>query len=577
MNKSFKAAAFIAVTALVLAMPVAAQQGGEPQELQSNTSKATAGVFESNVDYSMDVHDYSNVVFTNWTGFIGYGGDPVHNPVTMGFSTRFRIGRGLQAERIGNIYLGTWYTGNIFKVRENWNETVTVDYDLQNQLQTSKETTKIYNGANNTISSNNQIEALLGIANMGFKLGFWENVTETKYPGRTITVVDNNDGTLTHSEGDIVEYSSVEGKMAPSLVWGMKIPLGENGLTIRPMASVNVNIAMDNKVDNYKIDGTSITSFNTAGGRHIGPETIFYNGTNAGYVTPDFMVGAYVDLPGDEDQFIKIVDFSYGLGFDVYDNSYDVSGFKGKVKGTIDWESNVETTVSTAETSTIADIALNIDEATGFYHKINMGYFMEKEIFDHFTFGLYTGLGIEIDVKTSDAYTKGFSTSRIENNSPALSSLNTSTEIERRGPVTTTKETDFRLKPFVNVGGVYEMTDHLSINAGLSILPFAYTSSVKRTSVNSTNTLTITKIFNGSGDVTSEDVTLTDENADSASDSVQVDNTWEYFRAGIWGGFVFTFDGRASLDMCIGGITDIGATDFELNVTNVSVLFTFKF
>jgi hypothetical protein len=578
MGKFLKVVALAAVTALVLAMPVAAQQGGEPQDLQSNTLKATAGVFESEVDWTMDVHRYADIIFQNCMSFIGYGGDTIYNPISLGFATKFRSGRGLRASMLGNIYLSAWYTGNFMRVSDNWEETVTVNYNLQSQLRTGKETTKVYTGANNITSSNNQIEALVGFAGMGLKLGYWENETETRYPDRTIVVTEDEFGTQTHTVGDIVNYFKKEGNMRPSLVWGMNIPIGDDGLVIRPIVSAVVNIAQNELVDNFKIDGTNTTDFTTVEGRHIGTERINYNGTNADYIKPDFLVGAYIDLPLEKDAGSATVDFSYGLGFDVYNNSYKVSGFSGDIKGTVDWVSYTTTENSMAAIKTERSLGLDINEITGLYHKINVGYYMDKEIAERFTVGFYAGAGFEIDNTSNSYYNKTFLTQRTENHSAALSSGNSTTETETDSPVTTVKTTEFRVNPFINLGATYSLfqDERFSINAGISILPFVYTSNVTRTSINTENTVTRNRTYNGNGDLISETVNV-GSTVDSTEDSLEVDNRWEYFQAGIWGGFVFYFNSRASLDMCMGGVTDIGSKNFEFNIANVNVLFTVKF
>jgi len=274
MNKSFKVAALLAVTVLFLAAPVFAQSAG----MESNTSKATAGVFTGDIDDAMDVHDFSGLKFDKGFGFIGYGGNITNNPASLGYASRF-----------GGLYLGLWYTGNVVRVRENWEEQVTTTYDLINQIPITTATRTQYFGGGNIISSNNQIEALLGIGSMGFKIGFHENVSDTKFPGRIITVTENQDGTVTHSNGDILEYSNITGSLSPSLTWGMSIDLGS--FAIKPLLAVGIGIGLGSNVNNYRD-----VPYITVGGELRGTETINLNGSNSAYINPDFKVGADIDF-----------------------------------------------------------------------------------------------------------------------------------------------------------------------------------------------------------------------------------------------------------------------------------------
>ena len=80
MSKSFKVAALIAVTAMILAAPVFAQT--------SNTNSATAGLYKTDVDKATHVHDYTDVSINKWAGFIG-GGIDNGFPIQLGFAKKF--------------------------------------------------------------------------------------------------------------------------------------------------------------------------------------------------------------------------------------------------------------------------------------------------------------------------------------------------------------------------------------------------------------------------------------------------------------------------------------------------------
>jgi hypothetical protein len=559
MSKSFKVAALVAVTAMFLAAPVFVQP---VYAQESNTSKATAGVFTSDVDDSQDVHFYTGVEFDKWFGFIGYGGSVTTNPVSLGYATRF-----------GDLYLGTWYSGNVVRIRENWTEEVVTDYDPNSQIKTgSSETTTTYpydnSGIANTISSNNEIGVLIGVAGMGIKVGFAESVTERTFPNNynnsKIVATNNGDGTISYDSG-IVEHSDVSGKLSPSLQWGMSLEAGD--VTIRPKVTLGVDIGLSNRV--YDTRG----AYTTADGKVLGTDTITRSGRSADAITPYFEVGAGIDLDG------YSIDFSYGLDIGIYSNSYDASGIGGSTLGTVSWSGSTATTTTIATTDTQKTANLNINDQSFLNHSVHLGYYTDKEIASGLKLGLYAGADVGINTSTSDQYTLGLTSNKTVYNNAALSTNNTGSESEARGPSTVETETELTIEPFVNIGASYELIPgRFTVNAGIALRPLAYTNTVTRTSETSGKTVTKTKSLNHRGEVTSETVSVSG-GGDSTTDSVEVDNTWDYFRAGLFGGFVFNFNDNLALDLSTGGYitSDVGNQNFTTNIANLNVLFTFKF
>jgi len=549
MNKFFKAAVIFAVTALILAAPVFAQS-----ELESNTSKATAGVFTSDIDDSMSVLDYSGVEFDDWFGFIGYGG--ASGPVQLGFAKRF-----------GALYLGTYYSGNVLSSGEYRTERVTTTYDLAKQLKTQTGTTITY-GSNiyggDQISSDNEIGVLIGVANMGFLIGFAEEVEERLFPQRSITTTEYLDGRVEHSQGDIVDWSYIDGKLTPSLTWGMNLELG--AVTIKPKISAGIDIVLDSQLNNYKA-----VPYTTVGGELIGAETINYNGQEGGYIRPDFEVGLGIDFENFS------IDFSYGMGFDVYsDNSYDGSGFSGSTVGTVNWTGSTETTSSLATTTTNKSTYLEITEPTDSKHNIHFGFYKASDIAEGLKLGLYAGADVSIGASTSDSYTLQLERSETKYNNAALSSGDYSSEREFRSYTTSTSTSEFSIVPFVNIGAQYTLIPgRFTINAGIGINPLGedgYTSTVRRTSYLNGNGVERTKTYDSKGVVVSESVDV--YGGDETTDYMNVSNTWGYLSAGLFGGFVFNFTENFALDTYFGTST---GTDFTLDVTTLSVLLSFKF
>jgi len=537
MIKSYKAAAIFAIAVLILAAPVFGE---------SNTSLATAGVFTSDVDDSMSVLDWSGVEFDKGFGFIGYGEGG--RPVQLGYATRF-----------GDLYLGTWYTGNVMNSSEYRTETVTTTYDLATQTKTQTETSQ-YSG--HQISSNNEIGVLIGVGVMGFKVGFAENVTEQILPYRTIASIEYPDGRVVHSQGDIVDWSSVSGTLAPSLTWGTSIDL--DSVVIKPTVSAGIGIRLDSYVNNYRLNGSG--SYTTVDGEVIGDDTINYNGWEGGYISPSFEVGAGIDF---EDFSL---DFSYGLGFTLYnDNSYDGSGFSGSTTGTVSWYGSASTSSSIATTTTSKQTTLTISEYTALSHSIHLGFYKDKEVAEGLKLGLYAGADVGIGTSTTDPYTLTYSISETKQNNAALSSQNTRTEIESRTFTNSESETTFTIKPFINLGASYSLIPgRFTINTGIALNPLGYESTVTRNSSMNGTGVTRTKSFVG-GNETENKVDV--NGGTQTVDTVAVDNQLSRLSAGLWGGFVFNFTDSFALDTVFGA----SGSDFRLDAAAFNVLLSFKF
>jgi len=544
MSKSFKVAAVFAVTALILG---AAVFGPPVYGQTSNTNNATAGVFSNDVDKSLSVHDYSGVAFDKWFGFIGYGGSTNIYPIQLGYATRFDSG----------LYLGTYYSGNIIEAREDWDETVRRNFDPADQTQTSKITSTVY-GNNNTIGSTNQIQVLIGAAGMGFRVGFRESVTETTYPNGTITITENKNGTVTHTDGDILEYSKVVGSLTPSLRWGTVIAL--DSFKVRPVVEATVNIGLNSEVNDYLA-----VPYTTIDGELIGTETINHEGNSSGYVNPNILVGARFDFAEFK------LEFSYNIGFSIYNNSYDASGLSGSTPGTVSWaNASTATATSVATTQTTNQATLTINEQSDLNHGILLGVYFEKEVAEGLKLGLRTGTRVYIDTYNWDEYTLTLYKNETRYNNAALSSSNTRTENETRTFGKTTDYTRFRLNPFVNVGATYALVPgRFTVNAGVGLTPFGYSSVVTRTS-ELTGDVTRSKTYNDKGDVTSETVTVNQGTA--PVDTVTVNNTWSNLGVALRGGFAFNFTDSMSLDTYIGS-----SSTFTLDATVFNVLFSVKF
>jgi len=546
MNKCFKVAALVAVTAMILTAPVFAQS--------SNTATATAGVFygenKTDVDNSLDVHFYSNVEFDKWFGFVGYG--TAARPVRLGYATRF-----------GDLYLGTYYTGNFLNIRENWTDTVAITYNLADQDKTQTVTSTAYTAAN-TIESRNQIQALIGVAGMGFKLKFDERILETTHPTETINITENhNNGNVTYSQGDKIEYSNFIGFLEPTLTWGMSLDLGS--MVIRPMVALGATININSVVNEYR------TGYTTGNGGDGGSETINRIGNNNGSIVPRINVGAALDFGGSS------IDVGYGIDFNIYSNSYDASGFSGSTPGTVNWGTATQTTnTSIATTVTTKNATLTINDQSRINHSINLAYSLNNEIVEGLKLGFKAGIDVTILTTTTDEYTLTLGSTETKYNNAAQSASNTRTETETRTFSDKRETTTFTLRPYVNIGASYALIpERFTVNAGINLNPLGtgYQNILRRRSYMADNgSIQKSNTYNDKGDVTAESVTVT--NGTQPRDSVEVDNTWNTLSASFGGGFVFNFTDHLTLDTVFSATP---SATFAVDVASLTVLLSVKF
>jgi len=574
MSKSFKVAALVAVTAMFLAVPVF---GPGVYAQSSPTSTATAGVFTTDVDDSLDVLYYSGVEFDKWFGFIGidsaenYAGTNTNVP-SLGYATRF-----------GDIYLGAWYKGNIASTTNNTeSQEVVSTYDLTNQLLTQKQTTITYR--NQYTDSINGINVLIGVAGMGIKVGFSEALRVWSYPDITKIVKEDATGaSKTHTDDYIVDdYQRIQGTLIPSLEWGMSLAAGD--LTIKPKVSFAFGIYRDTNIYNVKgteINGNFVNSYNTINGEVVGTERINYStGTISDYLSPSITVGAGVDLPSG-----ATVGLEYGIGFDIYNNAYDGAGFSGTAPGTVSWDGGNKSIARTlASTTTTTEGTLSINEITGVSHSITPSfYYSTDEIAEGLSLGFYAELPIGIAVGSENSGWEWRKTTNTVYNNAANKYLGSRVEETSTGNGGLTETTEFSIALNAAVGASYALfPGRFKINAGFGVSPFEYTGTTTKYSRGSVNQTYTQKTYDADGKLIGETVVFQEAQSpwsgateDEVEDSVKVEDKWSPISVYAAGGFTFNFNDNLSLDMTVSG----GGTPstFTLNLTNVRVLFSFKF
>jgi len=552
--RNLKFLALVVIIAAVLTVPVFAQV--------SPTNIATSGVFRTDVENSMHVHWFSNVVFEKWAGFAGYSGN-AGVPASIGFATKFGEG----------IYLGTWYNGNFLSTTNNTKtETVINTFDITNQQLTTTETRTIFNA--NNVSSNNQLQALIGVAGMGFKVGFHENLTVWENPNRTITVTENKLGTTNTYANEVINFSQISGSMTPSLEWGTSIALNDEQ-SIRPRAALAFGINLNNQTLQTKAGASTANgTYTTNNGELIGDEIKNYSGNNSDYLAPSILVGADIDISQ-----TTSVGISYRFNISIYDKSFNVAGFSGDVKGTIgDYtgSSTVAKSLPTTVTTTMATIPITDYSSTG--HTIIPNFYYEKPVTDNITLGFLATLPVTINnTVSSTAYNKTYNTVKTVYNDPNQAYLNTTVKTTTVAPSTKTDSTSFSISPNLNFGVTYAFVpNRFTFNAGINCVPFVYTNRVDNVSAGTSKTTTTVITLNANNEEVNRNVSLSGGDTDTTTDTQTIVDNWTVLSLGATAGFKFNFYENMAIDMAVssGGAA---STQFNFTLTTVRAMFTLKF
>jgi len=533
----------LAIITMGLAIPLSAQS--------SNQLTATAGVFGTDVDDYMDVNYYGDVEFDKWFGLLGKG-------IQLGYATKF-----------GDIYLGGYYTGNILTTGTNETKRLRTYWDTTLQQLTSKVDDTIYDQT--TTETNNHIAALVGVANIGIKLGFYENITTYNTPynvGRrdTSTVTHNADGSITYSNNDSINYEQSNGNLVPYLQAGTKLTVGS--YIVAPRVSASVNFSRDKLIDEYY--GSARTSYQ---GNFVGDERIERRGRDYGYTTLDFGGGA--DFWLDDSMYAAL---DYFLSMDLYNQSFSAAGKSVSVKGTLDWNNgnNYSTTQNYFDRTEKGDYAsVSVSEKSYTSHTIIPAFWKEKKLGDDLKLGVSVRVPVIISSRSTSSYDDEWSITQRTYKDENLSSDNRTEVNESHTAGDKTEYSYLGIFPSVGIGASYNLIPgRFTVNAGVNLYPIAYKKETTVTSRNGVNS-TYNKVEMGSGSnkyTSSETATVTAPA--SVRDSVQNETSWTGLSGSLGGGFVFCFNDNFALDMALASSYDPG---FNINLTTLNVLFSVKF
>jgi len=399
---------------------------------------------------------------------------------------------------------------------------------------------------------------------MGSKVGFFESTASNKNDGnptRTVTVVDTLDGIKTYTNA-IDEYSNTESLLRPYVGWGGVFSVA--GMTLSPYADIAFGIYDREVIDKY-------SSYTEVNGVKQNIQKQIGAGQNSGYLNPYGKIGAWVDFAKKETVQTRL-GLSYALDLRLYGN--DAEGL-GSVDGTVSWAAgyvNRETKYSN-RTLTESNLTYTINEQSLIAHTITPTYKITGEPGENFKVGFSANLPVTIQSNSSKNYTrtKVKTVTKYDWDLPGLVREEDTINYTANG----NSETSYlQVNLNLNLGASYQLIpDRFGLNAGISAYPVRYLQTVVRRIPGSVASVATVKETQDDGSVTlnSKTVTLKTE-----ADQVTENSTWQQYTATLRGGFTFNFNSNAALDLAAsnGSFT---ADSFNLDLTTVNVIFTFKY
>jgi hypothetical protein len=274
----------------------------------SPTKSSTAGLFTGAADDYLDVNAYNSVEFNS---FFSYGSLASMVVGQFGF-----------AKRIGAVYVGAGYVGSMGR---GWERVDLTECEIDvsglglGRWKKLNEADAINGdiGAVLPLNGNNErFAVLIGVADMGFKIGFAADRKSFEAEDVYFGTYDKN---LVYSS-----YSARHGWLIPSVGWGMARGLTENG--IRP--SVNLTVGF------YSEESKGALYFDLEVDDEKDIEMMF---VSQNYCEPilEIALGGYDFYRGNSVRFG--VDAEYTLCMKIYKNIYNLpDGNGGLAFGVVD-------------------------------------------------------------------------------------------------------------------------------------------------------------------------------------------------------------------------------------------------
>jgi len=537
MRKKTMAIAVLAIVTMCLATALGAQQ--------SSQNAATAGVYSNDVDNFVNVNYYGDVELGNWFGYVGAGGNGY---LGLGYAKNF-----------GGLYLGAYYTGNVLDKVSQSSKTLVTNWDENLQKMTAKEDQDWY--GRNTTEPDNSIDLLIGVAGMGFKLGFAESYTFYNAPYNTGRVEwsskrDELNGYVSYSGNDSISYTQSEGFMAPSFQWGMKIDLGGKKVLAPRLGAAYAFISSE-LVDEY-YDNRTLYNDNIAGA-----EIINKNGYNNGY---NILFGtAGFDFYLDDSMYIGV---DYSLQMDMYDQSFDQAGSSGSVEGFIKWESRKSTATFLDRTETESYVGIAAEERSLMSHTIVPALWKEVSSSSDVKFGILLQVPITFGNSTLNTYSKEYTVSEVTYSDASRTNDNEKTTTEKHYAGFKHETSVLEIAPSLGFGATYAVIPgKFTVNAGVKVSPITYTNTSTTVTTNGLDS-SYTKKEKGGSTVSEEkevEIPSARFGGTGIYDSVESSSEITGLRGELGAGFTVNFTDNFMLDVSVG------------TNSSANVLFTVKY
>lgn len=402
MNQNRKATALIVAAVMLLAATPAVAQ-------QSNLNAATASVFSSDVDNYLSVINFSKVTFDKSFAFAGLQ----NQNLDLGYATK-----------LGGIYLGTWYDGDVVNMvngQQTTTSVVTTPTVVNNVISSTATTTTKTLTTDNPFTTDNSIGVLVGIAGMGFKLGFDEEMRSYVAPAAIGTLSSVTTDTADNSVQSMVysNTSRAKGFMTPSVQWGMNLPLGN--MTLKPTAKISV--AFNTDYEGYTVDSTHTVDGSVPYGDKT---TNIVSYTNNGYIAPNANLGALLSF-AKEDGAQTTVGLNYVFDMPLYG------------EGTKDSTVMTENTISLTDTTNVVTDTVTTTPYFEMTNTVTPAFYYTKDFGDQLSVGVNAKASISLYNQKKTPTTVKTTTTTSIRKTPRMT---TTRPLSKRLPATRPKRRD---------------------------------------------------------------------------------------------------------------------------------------
>lgn len=441
----------------MLILGVAAIWAQDQAEMpQSPQSEATAGLTATDADKFMSVTEWDSVKFGKAFTFLGF---------KQGSKSTVDAGA---AFRVGPVYIGSWYQGNLgwFNGNGNKSETNTIT-ENSGLIGNTQKTTEIelhnqWNGTHNAAM-------LVGFGNMGFNFGYYRKGKNDygRFYGSGFSNKDS-ETTNTNAPGVVINKITYDPKgymtkaiHTPFIGFGMNLQLGKMALS--PKASVKITVAEEAY---YGV--RTVETIGTASPEMIKDaeaESKAYIGITGG-LGADLSLGDALD---------SVITLGYDFTVNAYGKNYtSLDGRKHKIKGTYkvntDQVKEEYTPAPDAAKTKTDTFKMDITEKGYFSNMLMVGYGMKKDFTERLS--LFAGVEAPVTLMLTTDTTKNINRTfvKTEYNDPSNIHNNNTSETVVESPSKTTKTTTVILMPKLKAAVSYAaIPNRLFLNLGTTV------------------------------------------------------------------------------------------------------------